>query len=86
MSEFTLSSSLASHFKGRSAIYGQSYRRRSEQVSSYVGVSISAYHGSPLSLTSSVAMLDEVAWLFNLRGNEYDVLPGAELDVTLIDF
>lgn len=30
-------------------------------------------------------MLDEVAWLYNLRGNEYDLLRACRLDMPIHD-
>ena len=52
-------------------ILGKSSKRRRALVSLFVCACVNLDFNGEVVLTIVEAMLDEVAWLYNLRGNEY---------------
>ena len=52
-------------------ILGKSLKRRRALVSLFVCACVDLDLNAEVVLTIVEAMLDEVAWLYNLRGNEY---------------
>ena len=64
-------SSRVRYSKRKLRILEKSLKRRRAQVLSFVCARGHFHLGVELVLTVSSAMLDEVAWLYNLRGNEY---------------